>query len=362
MSVPAISILVTIFNTEAYLPQCLNSVKNQTFTDFEVICIDDGSKDGSLAILNKYAEVDPRFKVYHQENQGVGYTKNRALSLASGKYVFFLDSDDFIDLDTLQVTYKRAESTEAQIVGFPYDLYYEGTKEYVPNPVTVNKDYIPEKGTFSASDIPQTIFQTLTPEVCNKLWLRSFLIENDMHLGGYHYAEDYFLTYWAMAVANHISVCQGKYFYHYRKGREDSLTSVSDDEPLAFITAYAALRQKLITIGIYDQLLQSYLNLTISGIHYEYSKLKTSKGRKMLAEYLRQEGFFLLGVKEYGADFYYNKEDYACYLELLHPPGPLRLFVRRVLVFPRRAVAYYKEHGVKSTLRRIFWLFGSLCG
>lgn len=354
MNTPAISVLVTVYNTETYLSQCLDSVKNQTFSDFEVICIDDGSSDDSFLLLSKYAREDARFSVHHQENHGVGYTKNRALSLARGKYVFFLDSDDFIELDTLQVAYERAEATEAQITGFPYDLYYEQSKEYVSNPVTVNKKYIPKKGTFSAKDIPRTIYQTLTPEVCNKLWLRSFLIENNMHMGGYNYAEDYFLTYWAMAIAEHIAVCQNKSYYHYRKGRESSLTSVSDGEPLAFMAAYVALRQKLINIGMFEQLKQSYLNLTVSGVHYEYSKLRTKKGRKLVADYLRQEGFILLGVEDHGPRYYYNEQDYACYREIMYPSEKVKTMAKRVIQIPKRALGYYKKHGLRATLRRVF--------
>ncbi len=83
-----------------------------------------------------------------------------------------------------------------------------------------------------------------------------------MHLGDYHYAEDYFLTYWAMAVADRIAVCRDQSYYHYRKGRPDSLTAVADNEPLAFMNAYCALKDKLVMLGLYEQLERSYLNLT----------------------------------------------------------------------------------------------------
>jgi len=94
----AVSIVIPVYNIEKYLPICLDSIINQTFTDFEVICVNDGSKDNSLKILEEYAKRDFRIKVISQENGGSGSARNNGLKNAQGKYIQFLDGDDYFEL------------------------------------------------------------------------------------------------------------------------------------------------------------------------------------------------------------------------------------------------------------------------
>lgn len=93
---PLISVIVPVYNAQKYLPMCLNSILAQTFKDFEVICVDDGSTDNSLTVLQEYAAKDKRIKVIHQENQGVSVARNYGMQKATGNYIYFMDSDDFI--------------------------------------------------------------------------------------------------------------------------------------------------------------------------------------------------------------------------------------------------------------------------
>ena len=98
-----ISVLIPSHNVEKYIRECLDSIVNQTFKEMEIICIDDGSTDSTLDILNEYALKDSRIRVYeNKENKGVGYTRNYLLSLAKGKYIYFMDSDDYLELDAFE--------------------------------------------------------------------------------------------------------------------------------------------------------------------------------------------------------------------------------------------------------------------
>ena len=99
---PEISVVIPFYNVQKYLKQCLDSVVNQTFNDIEIICIDDGSSDSSLDILNEYAKKDDRFKILTQENKGPSYTRNRGIDTAQGKYLYFMDSDDYIEPESLE--------------------------------------------------------------------------------------------------------------------------------------------------------------------------------------------------------------------------------------------------------------------
>ncbi|MCB8516908.1 glycosyltransferase, partial [Enterococcus durans] len=98
-----ISIIVPIYNVEQYLRKCVDSILAQTFTDFEVILVDDGSPDNSGAICDEYAKLDSRVRVIHKENGGLSDARNAGIEIAKGKYLGFVDSDDFIDKDMYEI-------------------------------------------------------------------------------------------------------------------------------------------------------------------------------------------------------------------------------------------------------------------
>lgn len=111
-----VSVVVPVYKVENYIRSCLDSIKNQTLKEIEVICIDDGSPDNSGKILDEYAINDLRFRVYHQKNAGVCVTRNRGIDLAKGEYIKFVDSDDTIDPTTCEKCYKKAKEDDADIV------------------------------------------------------------------------------------------------------------------------------------------------------------------------------------------------------------------------------------------------------
>lgn len=113
-----VTVVIPIYNMEKYLRQCLRSVLSQTLEDVEILCIDDGSTDGSLQILQKYHKTNPIIRILSQKNSGVGNTRNTGIQMARGKYIAFMDPDDYYpDKDVLKELYHAAEKTQAQICG-----------------------------------------------------------------------------------------------------------------------------------------------------------------------------------------------------------------------------------------------------
>lgn len=110
-----ISVIIPVYNVEKFLTKCLNSVISQTLKDIEIICINDGSTDNSLEILNNFARTDKRIKVINQENSGPSVARNTGLEIAKGEYISFVDSDDWIDLDFLEKLYNAAKKYDADI-------------------------------------------------------------------------------------------------------------------------------------------------------------------------------------------------------------------------------------------------------
>ena len=135
------SIIIPVYNSEQYLEECLDSVLNQTFEDFEVICIDDGSTDDSKAILEDYANKDSRIKIYSQENKGQGAARNYGMELAEGKYINFLDSDDYLTPNTLKSVHDFFEEhwDEIDVVSIP--IFFSNEKNHsLNNKFTLKKD------------------------------------------------------------------------------------------------------------------------------------------------------------------------------------------------------------------------------
>ena len=130
---PKISIIIPIYKVEKYLEKCLDSVLRQTFTDWEAICINDGSPDKCDEILAKYAQKDKRIKVINQENQGVSISRNNGLKQAEGEYILFLDSDDFIHPQLLEICYTLSEKEKAQMVNFNFQNFQIGSTISFPD-------------------------------------------------------------------------------------------------------------------------------------------------------------------------------------------------------------------------------------
>ena len=121
MSMPVISVVVPVYNTECFLRECIESVLNQTYTNFELILIDDGSTDGSGAICVEYAQKDRRIRVFRQNNSGVSSARNKGIVESAGKYICFIDSDDFISVNYFEYLYSLLKKYNADIsVVLPY--------------------------------------------------------------------------------------------------------------------------------------------------------------------------------------------------------------------------------------------------
>lgn len=110
-----LSIIVPVYNVEKYLPKCLESLIKQTLKDIEIICVNDGSMDNSLAILKEFASKDSRIKIIDNQHQGVAKTRNTGIEQSTGEYIGFVDSDDYIDIDFFEKLYNSATKSNSDI-------------------------------------------------------------------------------------------------------------------------------------------------------------------------------------------------------------------------------------------------------
>ena len=124
-----ISIIVPIYNVEQYLQKTIESCINQTLKELEVILVDDGSKDASGKVVDDFAKKDNRIKVIHKQNEGVTIARNTGLAVATGKYIFFLDGDDYLPLNAMDLLYQKAIEEDADWVIGDYILKYPNSRE-----------------------------------------------------------------------------------------------------------------------------------------------------------------------------------------------------------------------------------------
>lgn len=126
-----VSVIIPFYNVESYIGQCLDSVVKQSLSEIEILCIDDKSPDNSIDIVRKYSEKDSRIRIFrHERNRGLGAARNTGIENASGRYIFFLDSDDWLLDDGLQKLYETAEKQQVRIVSAPFKRYEEVSGNY----------------------------------------------------------------------------------------------------------------------------------------------------------------------------------------------------------------------------------------
>lgn len=172
-----VSVVIPVYNVENYLDDCLSSIVNQTLKDIEIICINDGSTDSSLEILNRYAEKDNRITVISQENGGHAVATNRGMSMAKGEYLYLMDSDDIVKLNTLEDTYNIAKSKDLDFVIFKAINYNDPEDRFYETEVYSMQNLKKAVGTkvFNYKDIPDNVIFNMSVTPWSKLYNREFV-------------------------------------------------------------------------------------------------------------------------------------------------------------------------------------------
>lgn len=172
-STPKISVIVPVYNVEKYIHQCIDSILGQTFTDFELLLIDDGSPDNSGAICDEYAAKDSRVRVFHQENAGVSVARNKGIDEAVGEWISFVDSDDWIDSDFYEAYFCEMQNKNVDIV-------FAGFKICTDN--NVENKYVTTSTSRISENISVAIQSLIKSDmfgwICNKLFRKQIIVRN----------------------------------------------------------------------------------------------------------------------------------------------------------------------------------------
>ncbi len=298
MTSPKVSIIIPVFNTSEFVGECLESLLNQTLTDIEIICVDDGSTDDSLFILRKYAEVDKRIIVLTQQNKGAGVARNYGMSVAKGEYLSFLDSDDFFSHDMLSETVTAADRKQADIIVYRFEKYNHVTGEYTSAGYAFHNEWWPDKP-FNYEANPDKIFNSFNPCTWNKLFRHSFVKENHLFFQDNKRTNDMFFTCTALACARRIFLVD-RVFAYYRIGLLNNSQSTNTVAPWDFYKALLGIKTFLEERNLFSALHESYKTLAKNTCVYN---INTNKEQSILLyEELKKERFEKLGIQVIPSD------------------------------------------------------------
>ena len=311
---PVVSVIIPVYNVEKYLNQCLDSVLNQTLQDIEVICVNDSSTDGSLAILEEYAKKDERVTVVTQPNSGAGAARNKGLSLAAGKYLSFLDSDDFFEPDMLELAYNKAEEDKADFVVFQSDQYYTDKKKFVEVSWTLREKELPPYTPFNHRQMTDNIFKVFVGWAWDKLYNREFVLRNHLQFQEQRTSNDLLFVFTAVALAKKISIVK-KVLAHQRRDAKDSLSKTRENSWHCFYDALTALRDRLEEEGLYEELEKDFINYAL---HFSLWNIRTlaEPTKSILIQKMENEWFAELGIADKKEEYFYNNKEFKEYRNL----------------------------------------------
>ncbi|MCD7820979.1 MAG: glycosyltransferase [Clostridiales bacterium] len=302
-----VSVIMPVYNAEQYLRQTLDCLLVRNELQFEVICVDDGSTDGSLDILREYEAKDDRVRVFTQANAGAGAARNNGMKYARGEYLSFLDADDFFEPDMLRLAYDRAHTQNTDITVFRCDQYWERTDTFSSARYTINASLLPSHQPFSGLEISQDIFKAFVGWAWDKLFRADFVRENHLRFQEQRTSNDMLFVFSALVKADRISTMNAVLAHHRRNTSSLSVTREKSWD--CFYHALCALRQQLKDWDLYDRLQQDFINYSLRFSLWNVTTLCGPSYHK-LYEKLSIQWADDLGITAHGEAYFYHPGEY----------------------------------------------------
>lgn len=234
MNNPLVTVVVPVYNVEKYLNRCIESIVNQTYKNLEIILVDDGSPDNCPQMCDEWAEKDNRIKVIHKENAGAGMARNTGLEAASGNYILFVDSDDYIDLKTVEKCIDSLKKTDADVVMFGrFSVSADGTLKETP--VVTDKFYF--SGNQVINDILSGLFvheRGIGISSCNKVYSLQLIREKNIKFKSEReiLSEDAIFNLELFAYVKAVTIIPESFYYYFKNENSFSRSYKEDLQKL----------------------------------------------------------------------------------------------------------------------------------
>lgn len=279
-----VSIIIPVYNVEQYLEKCLDSLISQTLKDIEIICINDGSTDNSLEVLNDYAKKDNRIKIISKENEGQGIARNLGIELAQGEFIGFVDPDDWVEPEMYEIMYNQAKKLSSQVVICDYKKYFEDDNKYCDVNIfrkavsltkskavkfrqeeNIDKNLLDGTLLISPAYIWNTIFET------------DLLKNNDIKFSDLRCYEDVMFVLRTRVLAQNISYIN-KSFYYYRI-RKTSTLRANDKRYIDLVNVIELVKDYLTEQNLLEHYHYNFDYFCVSNVYRAYTLLKTDELR-----------------------------------------------------------------------------------
>lgn len=287
-----VSIIVPCYNVQDYVSFCLDTLINQDYKDIEILCINDGSTDNTPNILSHYEKFDARIKVIHQENGGLSSARNTGIEHAAGKYLCFVDSDDYVSLQFVERAIKTAEKYDADMVYFNYLTQNMNTRRVSASYIGL-EDFEREDKLILKSELTDTDILKMGVISCNKLYKTEFIKSNDIRfIEGLRYEDNPWFAE-VLGKAERFAFLEAP-LYYYRLDRKGSLMNTVEAGYLDSVKALEIKDSILSRYGLYDRVKGIIMHMDISFMFLLYNKVKTQYKKDlydMIKAYLQSIDF-----------------------------------------------------------------------
>ena len=299
-----ISIIMPLYNAAKYLKECLISIKNQTFIDFELICVNDASTDDTMEILEEFQKEGNFIEILsNSERCGAAVSRNRGMKAAKGKYLSFLDGDDIFDEKMLEEAYAAMEKHELDVVTFEY-IHTDSENIYEKQSVSRSPEYRERycKMPFCMKDyMPDEILKVATGP-CNKLYRREFVESNKLEFQTLSCSNDVYFVNMAVMLANRMMFMDnGSVMIYARDHSEPNRISYNRD-PMCTFLAMEKLQEELINRKQFAKLYQHFYYKAFFSIKWSLEKTKNIDDARKFYNFLKEEGIDKLRTR--GAEYY----------------------------------------------------------
>ena len=346
-----LSIIIPVYNVENYISQCLESIFSQSFKDFEIICVNDGSSDNSLGVLQNFKAKDDRIIIIDKKNEGSGIARNAGLAIAKGDYVYFVDGDDWIADNALEKMVSKADELNTDILIFGGLSCYEtksyncprllrereellnehsefsnsgeGCLSYKKKYGGYSADKLPKKylnKVFSSKDIKKDIFK-FPSTAWTKLYRHDFLIKNNIKFQDIKAGQDQLPFFHSMIKAERIALLPQN-LYCYRKNRKGAVTAAKKKKNFSPVYVFYGIEEMLKSENLLDEYKNIFVNKYLSKATSWLGKFQDDLKSEYYSEYMKllehvkkeypygwwmefnpkeKDGYWILKLKQYFA-------------------------------------------------------------
>lgn len=303
---PKASIIIPCYNAEKYVAQTIESARSQTLRDIEIICVDNNSADRTSAILRELANTDHRINVVSESEPGEGPARDAGRAIATGDWLYFLDSDDIMKPTLLEEAVRKGEQDNADIVIFRTIYLDDKTAEQRACPECFDVSWISRwidanSRIFSPRDNPERIFNSFQNWVHNKLYRASFVTEHKLAFQHVKRMADILFTCRALAEAQRISLLD-KPLHLYRCNNKNSALYTADTSPLDFYNAFLALRRSLEQNKTWFLYHDSFVNWAEEAVAMNIYRAMSFESFSTIIETMKQKGLDQLDIRDFPAE------------------------------------------------------------